>query len=143
MNLRLIRFDYQITQDELNENFLYKLNEEELNWALKIETELPNISKSEGDIFDVFLVDEINLKSIKKLLDKYDIEYVTSDVSSDVPNNISESFKKEIDEFNIDHQNKKDHAMDWVIQRKNQLSHFNSRKFVGFQKPNTQKRTLK
>ena len=102
MNLRLIRFDYQITQDELNENFLYKLNEEELNWALKIETELPNISKSEGDIFDVFLVDEINLKSIKKLLDKYDIEYVTSDVSSDVPNNISESFKKEIDEFILD-----------------------------------------
>ena len=82
MNLRLIRFDYLITQDELNENFLYKLNEEELNWALKIETDLPSISKSEGDIFDVFLVDEINLKSIKKLLDKYDIEYVTSDVSS-------------------------------------------------------------
>jgi len=102
MSLRLIRFDYLITQDELNENFLYKLNEEELNWALKIETELPSISKSEGDIFDVFLVDEINLKSIKKLLDKYDIEYVTSDVSTDVPNNISESFRKEIDEFILD-----------------------------------------
>ena len=112
MNLRLIRFDYQITQDELNENFLYKLNEEELNWALKIETELPNISKSEGDIFDVFLVDEINLKSIKKLLDKYDIEYVTSDVSSDVPNNISESFKKEIDEFILDNL-----SMDEILDR--------------------------
>jgi len=102
MSLRLIRFDYQITQDELNDNFLYKLNEEELNWVFKIETELPNISKSEGDIFDVFLVDEINLKSIKKLLDKYDIEYVISDVSTDVPNNISESFRKEIDEFILD-----------------------------------------
>ena len=112
MNLRLIRFDYQITQDELNENFLYKLNEEELNWALKIETELPNISKSEGDIFDVFLVDDVNLNSIKKLLNKYKIEYVTSDVSTDVPNNISESFRKEIDEFILDNL-----SMDVILDR--------------------------
>ena len=102
MSLRLIRFDYLVTQEELNENFLYKLNEEELNWALKIETEIPNISKSEGDVFDIFLVDDINLNLIKKLLDKYDIEYVISDVSSDVPNNISESFRNEIDEFMLD-----------------------------------------
>ena len=102
MSLRLIRFDYLVTQEELNEKFLYKLNEEELNWALKIETEIPNISKSEGDVFDIFLVDDINLSLIKKLLDKYDIEYVISDISSDVPNNISESFKKEIDEFILD-----------------------------------------
>lgn len=102
MSLRLIRFDYLVTQEELNENFLYKLNEEELNWALKIETEIPNISKSEVDVFDIFLVDDINLNLIKKLLDKYDIEYVISDVSSDVPNNISESFRNEIDEFMLD-----------------------------------------
>ena len=102
MSLRLIRFDYLVTQEELNENFLYKLNEEELNWVLKIETEIPNISKSEGDVFDIFLVDDINLNLIKKLLDKYDIEYVISDVSSDVPNNISESFRNEIDEFMLD-----------------------------------------
>lgn len=112
MNLRLIRFDYLITQEELNENLLYRLNEEELNWALKIETELPNISKSEGDIFDIFLVDDINLKSIKKLLDKYDIKYVISDVSSDIPNNISESFRNEIGEFILDNLN-----MDTILDR--------------------------
>lgn len=102
MNFKLIKFDYLITQDELNENFLYKLNEEELLWALKIETELPTISKSEGDIYDIFLVDDINQKAIKSLFDKYKIEYVVSDISSDVPNNISEYFKNEIDEFLLD-----------------------------------------
>jgi len=112
MNLRLIRFDYSITQDELNENFLHKLNEEELMWALKIETELPTISKSEGYIYDIFLVDDINLKSIKALLDKYNIEYFVSDISGDVPNNISEHFKNEIGEFILDNLN-----MDTILDR--------------------------
>jgi predicted restriction endonuclease len=103
MSLRLIRFDYPLTQDELNESLLYKLTEEELNWSLKIDTEIPTDSESSDSVWDIFLIDDENLNTIETILNKYKIDYESKDISDELfDSNINKFFRVEIDNFLLD-----------------------------------------
>lgn len=103
MSLRLIRFDYPMTQDELNESLLYKLTEDELNWSLKIDTEIPTDSESKDSVWDIFLIDDVNLNTIETILNKYKIDYESRDISDELFNsNINKFFRVEIDNFLLD-----------------------------------------
>lgn len=81
--LKLVRYDFDITQEELNEKLFDSMTREEQVWAQKLTLTIPNMSSEldEEDVWDILLVDNYLLDCIDYILKKYKINYNLVDVT--------------------------------------------------------------
>lgn len=81
--LKLVRYDFDITQEELNEKLFDSMTREEQVWAQKLTLTIPNMSSEldEDDVWDILLVDNYLLDCIDYILKKYKINYNLVDVT--------------------------------------------------------------
>ena len=81
--LKLIRFDFDMSQRELIEELFGSMTREEQVWAQKMSLTIPNISSEEfdKDVWDIVLVDNYLLDCIEYILNKYNTRYTVADIS--------------------------------------------------------------
>lgn len=81
--LKLLKFQYNITPDLFDQIIFTKMTEEQRKWATMISEEIPSASSSitEEVAWDLFLTDSNLCLEIEILLNKLEIEYVIFDES--------------------------------------------------------------
>lgn len=81
--LKLLKFQYNITPDLFDQIIFTKMTEEQRKWATMISEEIPSASSSitEEVAWDLFLTDANLCLEIEILLNKLEIEYVIFDES--------------------------------------------------------------
>jgi hypothetical protein len=102
--LKLIRFDFNLTQKELTKKLFDSMSREEQIWAQKMSLTIPNLSSEDTDeeVWDIIIVDNYLLDCIEYLLKKFNIEHTMVDISENYYHRdilIEESLSKEIDEY--------------------------------------------
>jgi hypothetical protein len=81
--LKLIRFDFNMSQRELIEELFGSMTREEQVWTQKMTLTIPSLSSEdfEDDVWDIILVDDYLLECVQYVLDKYKIKYEMVDIS--------------------------------------------------------------
>ena len=81
--LKLIRFDFNMTQRELIEELFGSMTREEQIWTQKMTLTIPSLSSEdfEDEVWDIILVDDYLLECVQYVLDKYKIKYEMVDIS--------------------------------------------------------------
>jgi hypothetical protein len=87
--LKLLKFQYTISPDLLDQIIFTEMTEEQRKWATTIATEIPSSSSSieEEMAWDLFLTDSKLCLEIEVLLNKLKIEYEIIDISNVFFNN--------------------------------------------------------
>ena len=87
--LKLLKFQYDISPDLLDQIIFTEMSDEQKNWAATIATEIPSSSSSieEEKAWDLFLTDSKLCLEIEVLLNKLKIEYEIIDISNVFFNN--------------------------------------------------------
>ena len=82
--LKLLKFQYNITPDLFDQIIFTKMTEEQRKWAIMIAEEIPSASSSitEEVAWDLFLTDVNLCLEIEILLNKLEIEYEIFDESA-------------------------------------------------------------
>ena len=82
--LKLLKFQYDISPDLLDQIIFTEMSDEQKNWAATIATEIPSSSSSieEEKAWDLFLTDSKLCLEIEVLLNKLKIEYEINDISN-------------------------------------------------------------
>jgi hypothetical protein len=82
--LKLLKFQYDISPDLLDQIIFTEMSDEQKNWAATIATEIPSSSSSieEEKAWDLFLTDSKLCLEIEILLNKLKIEYEINDISN-------------------------------------------------------------
>jgi hypothetical protein len=81
--LKLIRFDFNMSQRELIEELFGSMTREEQVWTQKMTLTIPSLSSEdfEDDVWDIILVDDYLLECVQYILGKYKIKYDMVDIS--------------------------------------------------------------
>ena len=81
--LKLIRFDFNMSQRELIEELFGSMTREEQVWTQKMTLTIPSLSSEdfEDDVWDIIMVDDYLLECVQYVLDKYKIKYEMVDIS--------------------------------------------------------------
>jgi len=107
-NYKILKYQYNISSEEIEEVVWDKMNEEEIKWAVQITLEGINDTssmdaKKSWDLF--FLNDDLRYK-IENTLDKYEveykIEYLTHTLLDNPEDHLTDYFIEKLDEFLYD-----------------------------------------
>jgi hypothetical protein len=107
-NYKILKYQYNISSEEIEEAVWDKMNEEEIKWAVQITLEGINDTssmdaKKSWDLF--FLNDDLRYK-IENTLDKYEveykIEYLTHTLLDNPEDHLTDYFIEKLDEFLYD-----------------------------------------
>lgn len=127
--LKLVRYDFNITQEELNEKLFDSMSREEQVWAQKLTLTIPNMSSDldSEDVWDIILVDNYLFDCIEYILNKYKISYNLVDITENFFSRdilIDEIMREDIDEY-INHYL----TLDIVLDRINEIGMKNINRF--------------
>jgi hypothetical protein len=127
--LKLVRYDFNITQKELNEKLFDSMTREEQVWAQKLTLTIPNMSSDldSEDVWDIILVDNYLFDCIEYILNKYKISYNLVDITENYFDRdilIDEIMKEDIEEY-INHYL----TLDMVLDKINEIGIKNINRF--------------
>jgi len=102
--LKLIRIDYDITTEEINDELISKMSPQEQINTYNLSLILPTRSCEEDDenYWDQILMDEFILSYLIQILNKRKIKYFLTDITKEYyrkSDHVEEDFIDEIDEF--------------------------------------------
>lgn len=89
-NLKIIKYKYPFSVERLGEILWDKMTLEESKWAIQLTLE--GISDTGGDdksSWDTIVVDKKMTDKIEKILEKYEISYVSEDATTNLIENIN------------------------------------------------------
>ena len=127
--LKLVRYDFNITQKELNEKLFDSMTREEQVWAQKLTLTIPNMSSDldSEDVWDIILVDNYLFDCIEYILNKYKISYNLVDITENYFDRdilIDEIMREDIEEY-INHYL----TLDMVLDKINEIGIKNINRF--------------
>ena len=127
--LKLVRYDFNITQEELNEKLFDSMTREEQVWAQKLTLTIPNMSSDldSEDVWDIILVDNYLFDCIEYILNKYKISYNLVDITENYFDRdilIDEIMREDIEEY-INHYL----TLDMVLDKINEIGIKNINRF--------------
>jgi hypothetical protein len=102
--LKLIRIDYEIMTDEINDKLISKMTPQEQINTYNLSLILPTRSCEEDDenYWDQILMDEFILSYLVQILNKRKIKYFLTDITKEYyrkTDHVEDDFIDEIDEF--------------------------------------------
>lgn len=107
-NYKILKYQYNISSEEIEEAVWDKMNEEEIKWTVQITLEGINDTssmdaKKSWDLF--FLNDDLRSK-IENTLDKYEVEFEIEDLTHTILDNpedhLTDYFIEKLDKFLYD-----------------------------------------
>ena len=107
-NYKILKYQYNISSEEIEEAVWDKMNEEEIKWTVQITLEGINDTssmdaKKSWDLF--FLNDDLRSK-IENTLDKYEVEFEIENLTHTILDNpedhLTDYFIEKLDEFLYD-----------------------------------------
>lgn len=83
--IKLIKFQYLLNPDEVDEFLATNMTKKQRDWALKVSEEVPSDSSSNdsGKAWDLFLVDNDMLVEIEKFIKEIGLTYHKIDLSEE------------------------------------------------------------
>lgn len=99
---RILKYQYKIISENMEEYLWKKMNEKETKWAVQLTLEGVNESsesKTEA-VWDIFFIDSQNQTKIEKILNKYKIEYEITDLTESFLSNFENFPKKFMERLN-------------------------------------------
>lgn len=119
--LRLVRFDFDMSQSEIVDSLFEVMSREEQLWVYKMMLTVPNDSSAypDEDVWDIFLTDDELMENVLFLFKKYNIEYNVVDISDNYYRKdilISEHLSESVDLYL-----QRNLTIDMVLDRINQV----------------------
>ena len=99
---RILKYQYKIISENMEEYLWKKMNEKETKWAVQLTLEGVNESsesKTEA-VWDIFFIDSQTQTKIEKILNKYKIEYEITDLTESFLSNFENFPKKFMERLN-------------------------------------------
>lgn len=99
---RILKYQYKIISENMEEYLWKKMNEKETKWAVQLTLEGVNESsesKTEA-VWDIFFIDSQTQTKIEKILNKYKIEYEITDLTESFLSNFNNLPKKFMERLN-------------------------------------------
>jgi len=99
---RILKYQYKIISENMEEYLWKKMNEKETKWAVQLTLEGVNESsesKTEA-VWDIFFIDSQTQNKIEKILNKYKIEYEITDLTESFLSNFNNLPKKFMERLN-------------------------------------------
>lgn len=119
--LKLLKIEYHINSNDLDNLLADKMTDEEKKWAQNLSKTYPNesILTFENKVLDFLLIDDETYSRVKKMLDRIGVNYLVEDITDEYVNGskkISGMLKEQLDSFII-----KNTTIDDILDRINEV----------------------
>jgi len=130
--LKLVKFQYLLTPDEVDDFLATNMTKKQREWAQKVSETVPSDSSSEdsGKAWDVFLADDDMIKQIEKFIKEIGLSFDKIDLSNEYCKN--EAITDSILQNKIRSFLETNYSIDYILDRINEVGIKNLNVFENF-----------